>query len=57
MTNYERIKSMTIDEMAKFICQEGRTTCERCDLAHNPSICSEALEIHKQWLEDEEATE
>ena len=52
MTNYERIKSMTIDEMAKFICQQP-TPCKRCDLAHNPCICSDAIEIHKKWLEDE----
>lgn len=55
MTNYERIKSMSIDEMAKFICQQPHP-CKWCDLAHNPYICSEAVKIHKQWLEDEEET-
>ena len=52
MTNYERIKNMTIDEMARFLCQQG-TPCKRCDLAHKPCICSDAVEIHKKWLEVE----
>lgn len=46
MTNYEKIKNMSIDEMAKIFCKQGfgiNEKCPECDC----TICS------KEWLESE----
>ena len=52
MTNYEKIKNMSIGEMALFLC-EGQETCKRCAFKNNPCMCSDAVEVHRKWLESE----
>ena len=56
MTNYERIKSMTIDEMAKFLrrvhsaysdCMIELEKCKHLDIDDDCVIC------FKEWLETE----
>lgn len=52
MTNYERIKQMSVDEMAYFISEKLQGHCTfscPCDCSLNMS-CEKA---HKQWLESE----
>lgn len=56
MTNYERIKSMTIDEMAEFLCH-GDFDCEKCAYKDNKKGCKDEVNRYKKWLEDEGATE
>ena len=53
MTNYERIKSMTIDEMAEFLCH-GDFDCEKCAYKDNKKGCKDEVNRYKKWLEDEE---
>lgn len=56
MNNYERIKQMSIEEMAEFF---SRSDCDVC--IYNPETsecdcCSDNLECYdgiKQWLESE----
>lgn len=43
MTNYEKIKNMTIDEMAKIICKRDFDANEKCPSC-NCTICT------KEWL-------
>ena len=43
MTNYERIKSMSIEETAKMFCDSNRF-CEECQAY---SICSKAVHDSK----------
>ena len=52
MTNYERIKNMSIDEMARFLCSNEQP-CKRCAFKNKPCLCSDAIEVHLKWLEDE----
>lgn len=58
MNNFQKIKAMNIDEMAKlfydmtfndFCCNEGCTAPARCQ--GNPDECKDGI---KQWLESEE---
>ena len=44
MNNYERIKSMSVDEMAEFI------KSERCVTECFGMECSKCKEMLKQWL-------
>ena len=44
MNNYEKIKSMSVDEMAEFI------KSERCSSECFGIECSECEEMLKQWL-------
>ena len=55
MTNYEKIKNMTIDEMARFLCEvdEG---CDKCYGKEQPLFCSIAINSFKIWLESEAST-
>ena len=50
MTNYERIKQMSVEEMASYFCIGGLPICP----LHTPHCkddkCSECF---KQWLESE----
>ena len=46
MTNYEKIKNMTIDEMAKIFCKANLDVNEECPCC-DCTICS------KEWLESE----
>ena len=49
MNNYERIKNMTIDELAEFLCNNE---CEQC--AYKGFDCGYDCFIGvKQWLESE----
>ena len=58
MTNYERIKNMSITEMTAFITKLAFFTCELCEREHNASCTHEdCFNIHKQWLESEVETE
>ena len=48
-TNYERIKNMSLDEMAE--CISKTSTCGKCILADSNSVCHcECFEGVKQWL-------
>ena len=53
MTNYEKIKSMTIDEMAEFLCH-GDFDCEKCAYKDNKKGCKDEVDRYKKWLEAEE---
>lgn len=54
MTNFERIKSMSIDEMAEFIYEH--CCCDDCSL---PTSCLDknCKKCVKKWLESEVDTE
>lgn len=50
MTNYEAIKNMSIDEMAKFLCRyETGVPCSYCT-ANNNDSCKANVERRKDWL-------
>ena len=58
MTNYERIKAMSVDEMVAFINHETDGICSCCNLY--PGKKDRCYEIYgtcergiKQWLESE----
>ena len=55
MTNYEKIKSMSVDEMTAFIITKlAFFPCELCEREHNASCTHEdCFNIHKKWLESE----
>lgn len=50
MTNYEKIKSLTIDEMARFFCK-GEFGCMHCTYEDFPDGCEKEVNRHKKWLE------
>lgn len=53
MTNYEKIKNMSIEEMAKFLCKhETVFPCEFCT-AHNKQACKANVQANKDWLNEE----
>ena len=58
MNNFEKIKSMTIEEMAKFLPITGEY-CEVCMFRRSP-LCTELTKdmdctrTTKKWLESEE---
>ena len=58
MTNFEKIKQMSVDDVAALIMRIVFFTCESCERKHNAS-CSQKVcfEIHKQWLESEAGNE
>ena len=52
MNNYERIKNMTLDEMAEFIAEN--VNCDTCCLTDIAcSVDLECDEVIKQWLQKE----
>ena len=55
MTNYEKIKAMTIDEMAEFLTKITANYCIYCPLQKNCEnqdiSCRGSIQ---QWLESEE---
>ena len=54
MNNYERIKAMSIEEMAEFIDELGCTLCEKCKYEDNNCIpYEECVNGLKLWLESE----
>ena len=52
MTNYERIKSMTIDEMAEWL-QDGINECDCCAYGLKFACPDSCIYGIKQWLERE----
>ena len=54
MTNFEKIKQMSADDVTALITRIALFPCESCEREHNAS-CSQKVcfEIHKQWLESE----
>lgn len=59
MTNYEKIKSMTIDEMAKLMCEHRSVKCSWCNFSTDGSECARLIREQKRWLKmkAEEASE
>ena len=55
MTNYEKIRSMSIDEMARFFCA-GDRACKGCAFRGNDCLCKDSVEVHRKWLEAEAST-
>lgn len=53
MTNFERIKAMSLDEMAGIMAEEGCYHCEYADAEKCYMRCTEGV---RKWLESE-ATE
>ena len=51
-TNYDRIRNMSIEEMADYICHNYK--CRKCDWEHN-TCSSKCVEGIKRWLETEVA--
>lgn len=49
MTNYEKIKEMSIDELAEYI--ESITTCSYCPIEE--CACNYCYGSIKEWLENE----
>ena len=50
MTNFEKIKSMSIDEMAVFLCH-GDFDCEKCAYKDNKKGCEDEVSRYRRWLE------
>lgn len=55
MTNYEKIKSMTLEEMAKLLCKKEQSVgdCSDCPFVCRPIMCQGAVLVRKKWLESE----
>ena len=51
MNNYERIKNMSIDEMAEWLTTMVNYDCYDC--GNTPEVCNDCFEMNKQWLESE----
>lgn len=52
-TNYEAIKNMSLEEMARFLCKhETGFPCEHCT-ANNKQACKYNVEMCKDWLMEE----
>lgn len=47
MNNYEKIKNMSVDEIAKWITTMVNFDCHDCN---NTEKCDECFEMNKQWL-------
>lgn len=56
MTNYEKIKNMSVKELAEFIYGTAINDCEYCcnGKCDDKNYC---LDGHKQWLESEAENE
>ncbi len=56
MTNYEKIKGMTVNEMAELLCYEGSWNCCKCKEWNDdrPEPCSFQCQLRcEEWLESE----
>lgn len=56
MTNYERIKNMSIDEITNFLHDDCDGVCECCVFNRNPNCYENADKCKlgiKEWLESE----
>lgn len=49
MNNYEKIKGMTIEEMAEFLCT-GDVICEGCSFIDKPEECKKERRRFENWL-------
>ena len=56
MTNLEKIRSMTTEELAVFLCA-GDKACEGCKYENDPEKCWTETEPFRRWLESEASTE
>ena len=58
MTNYERIKNMSVEEMAEKISR-GICGCECCVMKNTENACydNECQSLIKRWLESESEEE
>lgn len=54
MNNFEKIKAMSIDEMAKLIAKLCGNGCETCPCNRQYQCQDECADSIKQWLEGEE---
>lgn len=53
MTNYEKIQNMSLEKMAKFLCEHiDGVPCEYCT-ANNKQACKANIKRHKDWLNEE----
>lgn len=54
MTNYDRIKSMSLDEKAEYL--GTKWGCDTCAFGEHPLVCiyetkQDCIDGHKKWLE------
>ena len=50
MTNYEKIKNLSVEEMARFMDIHNIYPCRHCIGCENSSSCEQGI---KKWLESE----
>lgn len=53
MTNFDRIKQMTVEEMAEWLDSFSYTNCECCAYKGAPCSGVTCEEGHTKWLESE----
>lgn len=53
MTNYEKIKQMSVQELARLLNDDGICSC----CAYQVLDCDDCLKGHIEWLESEAETE
>lgn len=54
MTNYEKIKSMSIEEITDFLFEyAGSVTCENCYLNTKCKFSTSCIDTIRKWLENE----
>lgn len=46
MTNFEKIKSMSVDEMAECILDEFRIACDNCECRNNYNDCKFCIQSY-----------
>lgn len=56
MTNYEAVKNMSMEELAKFLCH-GNYGCGRCVYKTDKEKCKAELDMYKDWLESNASKE
>ena len=47
MNNFEKIKAMNIDEMARWLTTLVNYDCHDCNLTE---VCNDCFNMNKQWL-------
>lgn len=53
MTNYEKIKAMSINEMAEMLVCNEMFDCDECPNKDNVCCHDICIKMHKQWLRSE----
>ena len=53
MTNYEKIKNMSFEEMTKVFCHGDNGSCRDCPIAEDSQLCLDAQDVIKNWLEED----